>query len=418
MRPLALTLYAWASGALSPLAPKILQSRARRGKEDPSRVGERLGRPSLPRPARRLIWLHAASVGEGLSLLPLIEGLSALRPEAALLVTTGTVSAADLMRSRLPESVAHQYAPIDTCAATNRFTAHWKPDLAIFVESEIWPNLIQSARTAGAKLALVSARFSPESLERWAWAPATARRLLSAFDLMMAQDDLTAAGLQRLGGRDDGRLNLKRWGKRLPVDADKVELLKAKMSGRPVVLAASTHAGEDPIVLQAFRRSGADAQLVIAPRHPQRADAVQAAVQDAGYTVGVQSRGDAFGHAPVFIADTLGDLGLWYSLAAVAFIGGSLVKGPGGHNPLEAAQLSCPIIVGSYLENWTAIYQELSEADALLVVKDVEGLAEAVAGSLSKPKAAAERAKRAHAMTTAHADGLAEGLARLSDLLS
>jgi 3-deoxy-D-manno-octulosonic-acid transferase len=398
MRPLSLRLYRLATALVSPLAPALLRARARRGKEDPERLRERLGRPSAARPPGVLVWLHGASVGESLSLLPLIAALHAQRPDLVTLVTSGTVTSAELMAARLPGGVIHQYAPIDTPGAAARFLAAWTPALGVFVESEIWPNLLLGAKAKGAKLALLSARLSERSLKGWARRPAAAHALFSAFDRVMAQDDAAAAALVKLGARDDGRLNLKRLAAPPPADPAALAALAAGADGRPVLLAASTHAGEDERVLEAFASlAPCDALLVIVPRHPVRAAEIAALAAAHGAPAGLRSRGDALGADAVYIADTLGELGLWFSLADAAFIGGSLLPGPGGHNPVEAAQLDCPIITGPHIDNWRDIYADLIAADAATVAKDASALAAAFAAALSDPAAARAQAARAHA---------------------
>ena len=398
-------LYRAATGALEPLAPALLRRRAARGKEDPARISERLGHAALPRPPDALIWLHGASVGESLSLLPLIERLGAARPDATLLVTSGTTTSAELLAQRLPPGVIHQYAPIDTPRAGARFLDHWKPDLVVFVESEIWPGLILGAKARGAKLALLSARLSAKSLQGWERARAFAAEVFGAFDLVMAQEDETAERLRDLGARDHGRLNLKLAGAPLLIDPDKLAALKVEANGRKVLLAASTHPGEDEIVLDAFAKIANYALLVIVPRHPVRAPDIVKAAQARGFDVARRTEAP-FGGAHVYVADTLGELGLWFSLADAALIGGSLLPGPGGHNPVEAAQLGCPIITGPNVDNWQGVYADLIGANAVLIAEDALSLTGAFSEVLLQPALAAERAERARAVAAGGGGGL------------
>ena len=270
-----LAAYRLALGALEPLAPALLRARARRGKEDPARLAERLGRASRARPERGLVWLHGVSLGESVSLLPLVEALRARRPDLTLLVTSGTRTSAELLARRLPDGVIHQYAPVDGPRAMARFLDHWRPGLAVLVESELWPNLICATAKRDVRLALVSARMTQKSAEGWARrAPGAARALLNAFDLVLPQDGETERRLQALGAATGPRLNLKQVGAPLPCDEDELARLKGQIGERPVVLAASTHAGEEALVAEAFtqvRRQRPDALLVVAPRHPERA---------------------------------------------------------------------------------------------------------------------------------------------------
>ena len=207
--PLSLKAYGAVTGWVEPLAPRLLTARARRGKEDVSRLNERLGRPSIPRPSGPLVWLHGVSVGESLSLLPVIERLRAERPDVAVLVTSGTVTSARILAERLPPGVIHQYAPVDGPLATARFLNHWRPSLGVLVESELWPNLIGAARERGVKLALISARITEKTAQGWGRMRGAARTLLSAFDLILPQDDASAARVEALGGKVQGRANLK-----------------------------------------------------------------------------------------------------------------------------------------------------------------------------------------------------------------
>lgn len=413
---MALQLYGWATGLAEPLAPLLLNRRARRGKEDPQRLAERLGHASRTRPEGPLVWLHGASVGESLSLLPLIERLRAERPALQVLLTSGTVASAELIGRRAPTGVIHQFAPVDGPAAVARFLDHWRPDLAVFVESEIWPNLLLAAKSRGAKLALISARLSDRSLAGWARRPEAARVLFRGFDLVLAQTDAVAERLRELGAKDQGRLNLKLAGAPLAIDRTALAELKAAAGDRPVLLAASTHPGEDEIVLDAFKMISGYALLVIVPRHPARAKEILSAARERGFGAALRTQA-AFGDAHVYIADTLGELGLWFSLATAALVGGSLLPGPGGHNPIEPAQLGCPIITGAQVDNWQALYAELIGAGAVAIARDALELTAAYTEVLLQPAAAQARAEQARRLVAAGDTGLDTAVAALLKLL-
>jgi 3-deoxy-D-manno-octulosonic-acid transferase len=413
----ALTLYRLGLGALEPFAPALLNRRAARGKEDRARLGERLGRPSRPRPEGRLVWLHGASVGESLSILPLVEALRRARPELGLLVTSGTTTSADILARRLPQGVAHQYVPVDAPRAARRFLAHWRPDLVVFVESELWPNLLLGAKGRGAKLALVSARLSDESVGGWARAPSSARRLLGAFDLVMPQEDETADRLTALGARDDGRLNLKLSGDPLPVDAEALAQAQGEAAGRPVLLAASTHLGEEVIVLDAYAALGTDAPLVIAPRHPSRGLEVAELAAASGYKAGRRSVGDQFTGRGVYVADTLGELGLWFRLCTAALVGGSLVTGIGGHNPLEPARLDRPFASGPHVDNWRAVYAALEREGGLTFVDGAPALAAFWRRALAGERALCSQAEHARLYAQAQTGAVDAAAARLLALI-
>jgi 3-deoxy-D-manno-octulosonic-acid transferase len=386
---LPLALYRAATGLLEPLAPAVLRSRAGQGKEAPARLGERLGRATAARPDAPLIWLHGVSVGESLSLLPLVESFRRHFPKSALLVTSGTVTAAEVLARRLPDGVIHQYAPIDTPRAVARFLDHWRPDAGLLVESELWPNLIGQAKTRGVRLFLLSARMTDASAAGWARAPASARSLLSAFDLVMAQDAATEERLRRLGATLGPRLNLKLVGAPPAVDRRAAAALRKRIGGRRVVLAVSTHAGEEPIVARAFREAvsgGPPALLIVAVRHPERGAAVAAELASAGFTVARRSAGEAPGaDTTAYVADTLGELGLFLSVADIAVMGGSFLPGIGGHNPMEPAQLGVPVVTGPHHFNAAEVYAEMFARVAAVEAADASALARHLRGLLTYP---------------------------------
>ena len=230
-RPLSLGLYRGATSLIGLAVPAILRGRVKTGKEDAARLGERLGHASRSRPTGPLVWLHGASVGETVSLLPLVERLRATRPDVSVLVTSGTMTSADLLARRLPPGAFHQYIPVDTPGAAARFLDHWKPDLAVFVESELWPNLLLGAKARGVTLALVSARMTEGSAKGWRRFPAAARAVLRTFDLVLPQDVRTGVRLKDLGALVDGYANLKLVGEALRVLARAHEHQRAFVAG-------------------------------------------------------------------------------------------------------------------------------------------------------------------------------------------
>jgi 3-deoxy-D-manno-octulosonic-acid transferase len=414
-RPLPLALYGAATRLLEPLAPRLLAARARAGKEMTGRLSERLGRAGRARPAGRLVWLHAVSVGESLSLLPLVEALRS-RPGLHLLVTSGTVTSAEILDRRLPAGVIHQFAPVDAPGAVGRFLDHWRPDAALFVESELWPNLILAARARGVRLGLISARITEASAEGWGRAPASARALLSAFDLVLPQDEATGERLSRLGASPGPRLNLKLAGAAPPFDPAALAELRKRAAGRRVVLAASTHPGEEPLIGEAFRAAmaGRKALLVVAPRHPERGEAVAEGLARAGFAVARRSQGEAPGPAvTAYVADTLGEMGLFLRLADVVVMGGSFVEGVGGHNPLEAARVGAAIVTGPHVANAQAIYDEMRAEAAVLEAADAATLARILERLLQEP----HEAQRLGAAALAYAERQAKALAMALPLI-
>jgi 3-deoxy-D-manno-octulosonic-acid transferase len=415
-RPWSLTAYRAAAGMISPLAGTVLKARARRGKEDPDRLRERLGHPSLARPAGPLVWMHAVSVGESLSLLPVIAALRIERPDLAILVTSGTQASAEILAQRLPAGALHQYAPVDTPAAVRRFMRHWRPDVGLFVESELWPNLILAARDAKTRLGLISARVTDKSARRWAARPAAARAMLASFELILAQEEATERRLSNLGGAVSGRLNLKRLGDPLPCDPEELADLKALLNGRHVVVAASTHPGEEALIADAVASLSPRPLTIIVPRHPELSSDI--ARDLAGHRFALRSAGEAIEpETEIYLADTLGEMGLFLRLADVAVMGGSFGRGVGGHNPLEPARVGVGVISGPDVANFASIYGEMVDAGGAVIVQDGAGLAKALDETLRDP-ARLDRLNRSAADFAAQqGDQLAAALALIRPLL-
>ncbi len=386
----------------------MLRRRVARGKEVASRLPEREGIDPAPRPPGCLIWLHAASVGESQSILPLLSALSSQAPDAWVLLTTGTVTSAALLADQLPrlglERVLHRFVPLDVPAWAARFLDHWRPDAAGFVESELWPNLIAACQARGVPMMLVNARMSARSLRGWQRVPDFARQVIGAFDRVQAQSEADAAHLRLLGARGvDAPGNLKLAAP--PLFADPLELarLRALIGARPAWLASSTHPGEEDVAGQVHRELAAvhpGLLTIVAPRHPERGAAVAAALGAPRRAAG-QDPG-----AGIWVADTLGELGLLYRLAPLAFVGRSLL-GQGGQNPWEPARLGCAIAVGPHTANFTEAVQALEATGALTRVADAGALARWVDGMLRDPA-------RRHAAGAA-ACAAAQGAADLPD---
>jgi 3-deoxy-D-manno-octulosonic-acid transferase len=414
--PLGLRLWRIFTAAASPFASLLLSRRAGRGKEDHGRLAERLGVCDVARPAGRLIWIHGASVGESLAALPLVDKLQAAGN--AVLVTSGTVTSARMMRQRLPKGAIHQYVPLDIPRAVTRFLDHWKPDAALFVESDLWPNLILAAAARGVRLALINARISERSATGWRRIPRSARRLIGAFDVVLAQDDEIAARFAALGARNVLVVgSLKADAPPLACDAHALEALKAQIGGRPLLIAAQTHPGEDETVLPAhdLLRGQFPALLtILIPRHPERGPAMaelcgarKAARRAAGEQIGAETQ--------VYIADTLGELGLFYRLAPFCFIGGTLVA-LGGHNPLEPAVLNCAILAGPYRASAAKAYEAILIAQGFGDVVSSGDIARRAAQLLSDPASARAAGLAAAAGAATQAGAVARTFAVLENL--
>jgi 3-deoxy-D-manno-octulosonic-acid transferase len=365
--------------AITPALLLWLKRRARRGKEDRTRRHERFGFARVPRPAGTLIWLHAASVGETQSVLTLVRALLAAHPTIHLLITTGTVTSAALVaQQHLPRTI-HQYVPIDTYPAVRRFFAHWRPDVALWVESELWPQLLLQAQAHHLPMLLVNARISQKTYERWQRWPAFIQQLLHSFCSIYAGSTEDAARLQALGGSNIHAVgNLKYDAEPLPVDASMLQQLRSMVADRPLFLAASTHANEEQLLAHTHRavaRSVPSLLTIIVPRHAVRGDVIAADLRTRGFTLSQRSAHEAITPATeIYLADTMGELGLFYTLAHTVFMGGSLVA-HGGQNPLEAARAHNAIITGPHTHNFASIIEQFEANAAIRVVADKDALA-------------------------------------------
>ncbi|MDB5411610.1 MAG: 3-deoxy-D-manno-octulosonic acid transferase [Rhodospirillales bacterium] len=404
-----LAIYRVLTVALGPLIVALLAVRRWRGKEDPRRFAERLGRASLPRPKTPLAWLHAASVGEAASLLALIDRLERERPGLALLVTTGTVTSAKLLGSRLQSGrTQHQFVPVDRPAYVGAFLAHWRPDLAIWVESELWPNLIAATQARGVPTILLNARISRRSYERWRRFPSLLQPLLQRFAVCLAQDAAQAARLNDLGATAETVGDLKSAAAPLPVDPAELERLRTAIGERPLWLAASTHPGEEEIagkLHRSLKLQHAGLLTIVAPRHPARGDSLAAAFVGDGLTVARRSRGEAIAAGTdIYLADTLGEMGLLYRIAEIVFVGGSLTP-VGGHNPVEPALLGCAILHGPDMTNCAAVARALDDAGGALQITGAVDLGTAIDRLLGDPEERQRRAAAAAAVA-AHDNGV------------
>ncbi len=398
---LRLKTYRAVTSLARPIAPILLGLRERRGKEEPARRQERLGNASIARPAGRLAWFHAASVGETNAVLPLIAALAKARPSLSFLLTTGTVTSAKLAAERLPPHAVHQYAPLDAPEYVRSFLDHWKPDLAVFTESEIWPNLILESSARGIPLALVNGRMTKRSFRRWRRTPGVARPLFSRFALVLAQNEGLARRFKALGA--PGVIptgNLKVDAPPPPVDNAALAQLKPSLDGRTLLIAASTHDGEDQIIADAhreLRRTLPDLCTIIAPRHPERGGAIAEMLKGRGLNVARRSLGDLPDRSSdAYVADTIGELGTLYKLAPVAFIGGSLVN-RGGQNPIEAVRQGAVVLTGPHWQNFGDAYRTLIDHRGAIVVRSAEELAGAARKLLSDEAELGSMRRRASA---------------------
>ncbi len=389
--PFSYHLYVALSMLLLPFVARATTNKLRRAGVSVPRSHERLGHATEARRDGPLVWFHAASVGESLSVLALITRMGIALPQARFLITSGTATSATLVGQRMPPRTVHQFAPLDAPGPLKRFLRHWRPDAAIFVESELWPQMLRRTHTQGTAMALVNARLSERSVNSWAKRPKLARYLFEVFDLILTQNDAMAKAMLRMHAPADrvarGQ-NLKSFADPLPTDDDTLFEARAALLNRPVWVAASTHPGEEEIVLAAhkkLRESIPDLHLILVPRHPERGTEVTQMIADTGLPFTRRTRGDAPGGA-VYLADTLGELGNWFALSDIVFLGGSM-RPIGGHNPFEVAQSGAMVLSGNHVFNFAETYAAMEEAGAARLVADSTDLAERVAGLLADPDA-------------------------------
>lgn len=396
----ALAAYRGLGPVLAPGLDLLLAARTRAGKEDPARRGERRGRPDLARPDGRLVWVHAASVGETISMLGLIERLIA--GGSVVLLTTGTVTSAAVAATRLPAGAIHQYVPLDVAPWVGRFLDHWRPTVAVFVESEIWPATVLELERRAIPQILVNARVSERSARRWGRVGGLARALFGRLALALAQTEGDGERLRALGARRVAVIgNIKFDGRALGADPAELARLTEAIAGRPTWLAASTHPGEEVIAAAVHAELAPTLPgllTVIAPRHPGRGDELRLDLADRGLRVASRSLGETPGpDTDVYLTDTIGEMGLIYRLAPVAFVGGSL-SSRGGQNPIEPARLGRAVLHGPDVRNFVDMYREFDAADAAVEVDGAEALAAAVLAAHRDPEALAARIGRASAL--------------------
>jgi 3-deoxy-D-manno-octulosonic-acid transferase len=374
--PMALRVYRRLSTAMVPLAPALIKRRLKLGKEDPARIAERRGLSRDVRPHGPLVWIHGASVGEVLAAAALIERLRALN--IRILLTSGTVTSAAIVARRFPADIIHQYVPYDSPRYVARFLDHWRPSLALFIESDLWPNLILTSAARRVPMVLINGRMSQRSFPRWRRVAGTISALLEKFDICLAQSHADAERFSALGCPNvviTG--NLKLDVSAPPADPAKLERLMSMTRGRPIVVAASTHPGEEEMVIETHKTlAGFFSGLltVIVPRHPDRGNAITRTIAAAGLKFGLRSREELpTGATDIYVADTMGELGLFYRLSEIVFMGGSLVE-HGGQNPIEAVKLGAAVVHGPHVFNFADVYEALDEAGGARRADDVETL--------------------------------------------
>ncbi len=376
---------------LYPIAiSRYIEKRKKKGKEDIKRFNERVGRPIKPRPEGKLIWMHGASVGESISMLPLIQRLLEVYPNAHVMVTTGTLTSAEIMAKRLPERAFHQYLPIENPVFATRFLKHWKPDVALWFESEFWPAMLSCIKRKNIPLILVNGRISNKSFKRWQQFDFIIKEILECFTLCLGQSDEDEYRLRVLGAKNTMCLgNLKYAGLPLPVDENKKQEIAEQITGRTVWLVSSTHDDEEFKIarfLKDLQKKVPNLLTFMAPRHPQRGSEIKQRLQkELGLNVALRSANEKITEkTDVYVADTIGELGIWYDLIPLVFIGGSLIP-HGGQNFIEPSRSRDAVIVGPHMYNFADAMNRAKKADAVIQVNDVLELMETVENLLTHP---------------------------------
>ena len=417
-----LYVYLLFADTLTGVANRKLEARLKAGKEDPNRINERRGQTPNIRPEGEVIWFHAASVGESIALLGLIENIVEERPLTNILITTGTTASANLINTRLPKKTIHQYVPLDIGEFVRGFLDHWKPNLAVFTESELWPCLITTTHAREIPLILINARISGKSFSKWKWVKGLFSSILSKFDIILCQDENTATFIRKLSkSKIDPKVvgSLKESAPPLPFSEEDRAVISNQIGSRPVWLAASTHEREELMMAEAHehaRRFSRRLLLIIVPRHPNRGKKICSDLRNLGWQVSLRSGGEEINnYTEIYIADTFGEMGLWYRISSISFLGGSMTE-VGGHNPFEPATLGSAILHGPHVWSAAEAYEELGKVKASLQIKNPEELSQAIVDLLN-PDTNASMAKSAWELSSKEAEASSQALNEIFKVL-
>ena len=417
-----LYVYLLFADTLTGVANRKLEARLKAGKEDPNRINERRGQTPNIRPEGEVIWFHAASVGESIALLGLIENIVEERPLTNILITTGTTASANLINTRLPKKTIHQYVPFDIGEFVRGFLDHWKPNLAVFTESELWPCLITTTHAREIPLILINARISRKSFSKWKWVKGLFSSILSKFSIILCQDENTAKFIRKLSkSKIDPKVvgSLKESAPPLPFSEEDRAVISNQIGSRPIWLAASTHEREELMMAEAHehaRRFSRRLLLIIVPRHPNRGKKICSDLRNLGWRVSLRSSGEEINnYTEIYIADTFGEMGLWYRISSISFLGGSMTQ-VGGHNPFEPATLGSAILHGPHVWSAAEAYEELGKVKASLQIKNPEELSQAIVDLLN-PDTNASMAKSAWELSSKEAEASSQALNEIFKVL-
>ena len=420
--PFLVRLYSAGANLIAPIAYRRVRKKLMAQGIDAARCPERMGYATKSRTDGPLIWFHAASVGETLSILRLITHYGETHEDYSFLITSGTATSAQIVAKRLPARCQHQFAPLDSYKVLHRFLDHWKPSAAVFVESELWPQMLQQTKARGIPLALVNARISERSFGRWQKFLKIAQFVLGHFTLIHTQDNRTTAHLHKMGfDHAFTGQNLKSVSGPLPYDETEFAKLSVQLNHRPVWVASSTHPGEDEVMLQAHNevlQSHENALLILVPRHPERATAIETLVTNVPFAYSRRSTGAGIGpKTQVYLADTLGETGLWYALSPITCLCGSFTP-VGGHNPYEPAYAGSVVLHCPLYANFAQTYADFDAHDGAIVMADAVELAQNVNDLISNPQDLQNLQSKSLAFALAQDDMLDSLCDSLSNALS
>lgn len=406
-----LFLYRFLCQLIKPIYQKVMiPRRLKDGKEDPARLNEKFGFASMKRPQGKLIWIHAASVGETLSILKLVREIQSLYHDVQILVTSGTVTSARVVADKFPKTIIHQFAPMDFQDSVTRFLDHWKPDLALWVESELWPNMIFSVKERKIPLVSVNVRFSDRSLRRWCWFKGFFLDLLQCFEVIFVQTKSVEKKLKFLGVRNVFyKGNLKFAADPLDAPQDLLDVLEQSIQNRKVWVASSTHEGEEELILEVHEKLKThfpDLLTILIPRHPDRAQKIMKLLGEHKETFQLFSASPKPSETTdVLIVDQVGLLGVFYRLSPLVFVGGSFV-GVGGHNIIEPAQLDSVIFHGRYMHNFREVLSQFNQFQGTIEVGGSQELASALQDLFLDPKKVQDLIKKSKAAVVDQTDVL------------
>lgn len=373
----------------APFVLGYLGWRALKGHEDRECLRERIGISKAIRPVKPLLWVHAVSVGESVAALTIIEAVLKKYPEIHVLLTTTTLSSAKVVKKKLSKNMTHQFCPVDTPQAVHRFLNHWQPDLAIWIESELWPNLLHETQMRGIPTILLNARMSSKSFSSWQKLKGIISPLLERLSLCAVQTEKQAAVFQALGAKTISIMgNVKGMMTPLGVDEAKYRTFKEEIGERSVWLAASTHPGEEEIVLKThkiLRKDIPNLLTIIVPRHIERASSLQSLAAQEGLTTALRTEATSLEGVEIYIGNTFGEMGLFYALSSLVLVGATFVP-KGGHNPIEAAQMGAFVLHGPHIFNNPQLYDILASLDLSTQVQDENDLPSLVRAWLKKSK--------------------------------